>query len=105
LDPNFSSLRPSTPPLFIGGGSGQSFLHWRTNLALDSVGKDPNRRLKACIVSCSIYRKKLYELACLGRRRRCLVAIQTEMFSLGCKATAGDHLRAHFIRFDGEMKH
>jgi hypothetical protein len=27
LDPIFSSLRPSNPPLFIGGGRGKSCLH------------------------------------------------------------------------------
>jgi hypothetical protein len=27
LDPIFSSLRPSNPPLFIDGGKGQSCLH------------------------------------------------------------------------------
>jgi len=41
LDPIFSSLRPSNPPLFIGGRRGQSLLHKGKISALDSVGKDP----------------------------------------------------------------
>jgi hypothetical protein len=41
LDPIFSSLGPSNPPLFVGGGRGQSFLQWRKISALDSDGKDP----------------------------------------------------------------
>jgi hypothetical protein len=54
LDPNFSSLRPSNPPLFIGSGRGQYFLHWRKIAALDSDGKDPNRWLKVGMVHCQI---------------------------------------------------
>jgi len=54
LDPIFSSLRPSNPPLFIGGGRGQSFLQWRKISALDSDGKDPNRWLKVGMVQCQI---------------------------------------------------
>jgi len=54
LDPIFSSLRPSNPPLFIGGGRGQSRLHKGKLSALDSVGKDPNRWLKLGMVHCQI---------------------------------------------------
>jgi hypothetical protein len=54
LDPIFSSLRPSNPPLFIGGGRGQSCLQWRKISALDSDGKDPNRWLKLGMVHCQI---------------------------------------------------
>jgi hypothetical protein len=54
LDPIFSSLRPSNPPLFIGGGREKSFLQWRKISALDSDGKDPNRWLKVGMVHCQI---------------------------------------------------
>jgi len=54
LDPIFSSLRPSNPPLFIGGGRGKSCLQWRKISALDSDGKDPNRWLKVDMVHCQI---------------------------------------------------
>jgi hypothetical protein len=54
LDPIFSSLRPSNPPLFIGGGRGQSCLQWRKISALDSDEKDPNRWLKVGMVHCQI---------------------------------------------------
>jgi len=54
LDPIFSSLRPSNPPLFIGGGRGQSFLQWRKISAIDSDGKDLNRWLKVGMVHCQI---------------------------------------------------
>jgi len=54
LDPIFSSLKPSNPPLFIGGGRGKSFLQWRKISALDSDGKDPNRWLKVGMVYCQI---------------------------------------------------
>jgi hypothetical protein len=57
LDPIFSSLRPSTLPLFIGGGRGQSRLHRDKISALDSVGKDPNRWLKVGMMHCQIWRK------------------------------------------------
>jgi hypothetical protein len=54
LDPIFSSLRPSNPPLFIGDGRWQSCLQWRNISALDSDGKDPNRWLKLDMVHCQI---------------------------------------------------
>jgi hypothetical protein len=54
LDPNFPSLRPSNPPIFIGSGRGQYFLHWRKIAALDSDGKDPNCWLKVDMVHCQI---------------------------------------------------
>ena len=72
---------------------------------LDSVGNDPNRWLKMCLVSCQIWRKRLPELAYLGRHRHRLVVIHPELFTWGCKEIAGDHLCARFVRFDGEMKH
>jgi len=50
LAPIFSSLGPSNPPLYIGGGRGQSCLQWRKISALDSDGKDPNRWLKVCMM-------------------------------------------------------
>jgi hypothetical protein len=52
LDPIFSSFRPSNPPLFIGGGRGQSCLYWRKIAALDSNGKDPNHWLKSAAAGC-----------------------------------------------------
>jgi len=54
LDPIFSSLGPSNPPLFIGSGRGQSCLQWRKLSALDSDEKDPNRWLKVGMVHCQI---------------------------------------------------
>jgi hypothetical protein len=54
LAPIFSSLRPSNPPLFIGGGRGKSFQQWRKISSLDSDGKDPNRWLKVGMVHCQI---------------------------------------------------
>ena len=36
----FFPLMPSNPPLFIGGGRGQSCLYWGKIPALDSVGKE-----------------------------------------------------------------
>jgi len=54
LDPIFSSLRPSNPPLFISGGRGQSRLHRGKISALDWVGKDPNRWFKVASLSCQI---------------------------------------------------
>jgi hypothetical protein len=58
LDSIFSSIRPSTPPLFIGGGRGQSCLYREKISALDYVGKDPNRWFKVASLSCQICRKK-----------------------------------------------
>jgi len=54
LDPILSSLGPSNPPIFIGGGRGQYFLQYRKISALDSDGKDPNRWLKVGMVHCQI---------------------------------------------------
>ena len=101
FDPIFSSFRPSNPPVFIGDGRGQSCLHCDKISALDLVRKDPNRWFKGGNVHCQICRKRLPELTCLGRRRRCHVAIKTEMFTWRCRGTAGDHLCAIFVKFDG----
>jgi hypothetical protein len=54
LDPIFSSLGPSNPPLFVGGGRGQSFLQWRKISALDSDGKDPKPLAQRGMVHCQI---------------------------------------------------
>ena len=64
LDPNFSSLRPSNPPLFIGRGREQYFLHWRKIAALDSDGKDPNRWLKVGMVHYQIVKSAV--VGCLS---------------------------------------
>jgi len=45
---------------------------------LDSVRKDLNRWFKVGIVHCQICRKRLPELACLGRHWRRWVVIQPE---------------------------
>ena len=62
LDLIFSSLRPSIPHLFIGGGRGQHCLHKGKIPALDSVGKNPNRWLKVGILSSQFCKKN-----CLSR--------------------------------------
>ena len=41
LDSIFSSIRPSTPPLFIGGGRGQSCLYREKISALILLGRIP----------------------------------------------------------------
>jgi len=46
LNQIFFTLRPWNPPPFIGGGKGQSCLHWRNISALDSAEKDYNRWFK-----------------------------------------------------------
>jgi len=64
-------------------------------------GRVTNRWLKVCIESCQIWRKRLSELAYLGRRRRRLVVIQLEQFTWCCREIAGDHLRVRFVKFYG----
>jgi len=101
LDLIFSSLRPSNPPLFIGDARGQVCLHYGKFSAFDSVGKDPNRWFKVSMVHCQICRKRLPEVACLGRRRRRWVVIQPNRAIWGCRASAEDLYRARFVKFDG----
>jgi hypothetical protein len=78
LDINLSSLRSWNPPLFIGGGRGQSCLYWGKHSALDSVGKDPNRWLKVVMVHYQICTYRLPELVFLGRRWGHCVVIRSE---------------------------
>jgi hypothetical protein len=78
LDPVFCSLRAWNPRLFIGGGSGQSCLHWEKISTLDSIGKHPNRWFKVGILCCQICRKRLTELVSLGRRQCRWIVIQPE---------------------------
>ena len=53
----------------------------------------------------NLQEKKLPESDCLGWRRRCHVAIQTELFSWRCKETIGDHLHARLVKFSGGLVH
>jgi len=81
LDPIFSSLGPLNPPLFIGGGRGQSCLHWGKISALDSDGKDLNRWFKVGIMSCQICRKRLTELTSLGWHRWVVIQLERTIWS------------------------
>jgi len=45
--------------------------------------------------------KKLHELACLGRRRRRLIVIHTELLAWSCRGTIEDHFRACLVKFGG----
>jgi len=95
LDPIFSSLRPSNPPLFIGGGRGKSCLQWRKISALDSDGKDPNRWLKVGMVHCQIVKS-----AAAGCDVR-LFASEPMKIIPRRKGMSGDQFRASFDKFGG----
>jgi len=58
LDPNFSSLKPWNPPLFIGGGKGQSCLCRGKIFSPWFDWKNPNRRFKVCTLNCQIWQSK-----------------------------------------------
>ena len=53
----------------------------------------------------SILQKKLSEWACLGRRRRRMVVIQTELFTRRCKGTAEDHFYASLVLREAKRSH
>jgi hypothetical protein len=94
-------LRPWNPSLFIGGGRGQSCLHWKKIASLDSIGKDPDRWFKVGVLSYQICGKKLTELASSGQCRHRWVVIQLERAIWGCREIAEDHFRARFVKFHG----
>jgi len=74
-------------------------------VAFGLAGKDLNRWFKVCIVSCQIYKKKLYELASLGQRRgRCHVN-RPERTILGDRGMSGDNFGACVVNFDGHIRH
>jgi len=54
----FLSLRPWNPPLFIGGGKGQSCLHEGKIFSPWFDWKHPNRQFKVCTSNCQIWQSK-----------------------------------------------
>jgi len=104
FDPIFSSLGPSNPPLFVGGGRGQSCLQWRKISALDSDGKDPKPLAQSrhgALSNCQICSCRLPELASLGWCHVRLFAREPVKTIPRCRGMSGDPFRASFGKFGG----
>jgi hypothetical protein len=74
-------------------------------MAFGLARKDPNRWFKVCIVSCQICRKRLLELASLGRCRGRFHVNRPARTILRDRGMSSDHFGACVVNFGGHMRH